>query len=617
MPCGCSPAPPCRWRRCSTTTSASSATSSAGTPLRESRAGTSSSWTCWGCPGCWSARRADCSSSRRSSSSFRVGLAQRLRTPSSRGLAIALSLAVVAQLLLYSQADWRAGVSWGPRWLDRPAADPDLDARARAGRPAPARTRRARRDDGGVGRRPGDRRLLVHEDERRAHLRAATPPRCAPRGIRATRRSSSNCGIRPRPASCSAAPAARSIGSDATVLRRRRGRPRLQPGRGRSKDGRSPAGARPRRRSLLIDGTVVGATETFIPRPDVDERCAPLAARAGASPPTPAGLPRASTCSSSPCGVDRRSDIRILREQPVTVASPPPTPGPRAGRARGAAAARRPERRGLLAHLVHDEPAVRSSAEGDEHVPDVDARRPARAGRTQAGPRRCGGACPAASRGADREQRTGALPRAAGRARPSARWDARSRRTPTTRRWRGGSPGRARTTRGRERMLRTLARYRDARGLYRTWLAPREQYQCLDPGRDPNPADIAIQMHVYLMLRELDPPAAQTPLHGDPALGGRRRRLGLLREGAAGALSPQRGTASELGCATAAPDGAAGATRPGTGALERGWRVGSWRRPRRGRTRTRDGRSATCSRASAATTSPCFAGRRRCSTTTI
>jgi hypothetical protein len=60
-----------------------------------------------------------------------------------------------------------------------------------------------------------------------------------------------------------------------------------------------------------------------------------------------------------------------------------------------------------------------------------------------------------------------------------------------------------------QRMLRTLASYRDARGLYRTWLAPLKKYQCLDPGRDPDPADLVIQMHVYLMLRELDPPAAR------------------------------------------------------------------------------------------------------------
>jgi hypothetical protein len=60
----------------------------------------------------------------------------------------------------------------------------------------------------------------------------------------------------------------------------------------------------------------------------------------------------------------------------------------------------------------------------------------------------------------------------------------------------------------RPAMLRTLASYRDPRGLYRTWLAPRERYQCLDPGRDPDPADVAIQMHVLLLLAEIDHDAA-------------------------------------------------------------------------------------------------------------
>jgi hypothetical protein len=46
-----------------------------------------------------------------------VGLIQRLRAPNSKGRAVALSFAAAAQFLLYSQADWRAGVSWGPRWL--------------------------------------------------------------------------------------------------------------------------------------------------------------------------------------------------------------------------------------------------------------------------------------------------------------------------------------------------------------------------------------------------------------------------------------------------------------------------------------------------------------------
>jgi hypothetical protein len=57
--------------------------------------------------------------------------------------------------------------------------------------------------------------------------------------------------------------------------------------------------------------------------------------------------------------------------------------------------------------------------------------------------------------------------------------------------------------------LATLAEYRTSRGLYQTWLSPRDRYQCLDPGSDPNPRDLAIQMHVFLLLAREDPPAAR------------------------------------------------------------------------------------------------------------
>ena len=57
--------------------------------------------------------------------------------------------------------------------------------------------------------------------------------------------------------------------------------------------------------------------------------------------------------------------------------------------------------------------------------------------------------------------------------------------------------------------LATLAQFRRADGLYRTWLAPRERYECIDPGKDPNPADIAIQMHVLMLLTQADPAAAR------------------------------------------------------------------------------------------------------------
>lgn len=55
--------------------------------------------------------------------------------------------------------------------------------------------------------------------------------------------------------------------------------------------------------------------------------------------------------------------------------------------------------------------------------------------------------------------------------------------------------------------LATLRQYRTGEGLYRTWLAPREAWQCLNPGSDPNPADIAIQMHLLMLLAEAQPRA--------------------------------------------------------------------------------------------------------------
>lgn len=58
--------------------------------------------------------------------------------------------------------------------------------------------------------------------------------------------------------------------------------------------------------------------------------------------------------------------------------------------------------------------------------------------------------------------------------------------------------------------LATIEQYRAPNGLYRSWLARRENFQCLDPGADPNPTDIAIQMHLLMLLAEARPPAAQS-----------------------------------------------------------------------------------------------------------
>src|SRR5260221_333461 len=56
--------------------------------------------------------------------------------------------------------------------------------------------------------------------------------------------------------------------------------------------------------------------------------------------------------------------------------------------------------------------------------------------------------------------------------------------------------------------LATLGQFRAANGLYKTWLPPQDRYQCIDPGRDPNPTDIGIQMHMLMLLAQVDRPAA-------------------------------------------------------------------------------------------------------------
>jgi len=63
-------------------------------------------------------------------------------------------------------------------------------------------------------------------------------------------------------------------------------------------------------------------------------------------------------------------------------------------------------------------------------------------------------------------------------------------------------------------VLRTLDSYRDSNGLYRTWLASREQYVSIDPGKDPNTGDIVIQMHVIMFLAKTDPDAARMAWDG-------------------------------------------------------------------------------------------------------
>lgn len=62
----------------------------------------------------------------------------------------------------------------------------------------------------------------------------------------------------------------------------------------------------------------------------------------------------------------------------------------------------------------------------------------------------------------------------------------------------------------RRAALATMNAYRTPEGFYRTWLAPPNRFRCINPGKDPDPADIGIQMHVFQLLVLADRGAAST-----------------------------------------------------------------------------------------------------------
>jgi hypothetical protein len=432
-----------------------------------------------------------------------VGLTRRLRTPSSRRLAIALSVAVVAQLLVYSQADWRAGVSWGPRWLVdllpilvwmlapaplllRPLARALLVATmvAAVGVQAVGAFWYTKTSD----------ELIFAGDP--ASMRAAWDPSNTPFLVELRHP--------PAPAElrCGARGAVERVG--ATVLHDDGASVELQAGEliegGALTCGRTPAHA-----LVLIDGAVIGTTQTFTPRPDVDRALHTAASSGWRVTADTRGVAPGEHVLQLAVRVAPRSDIRIVREQAVKVAATDL-------RELAARAARRlrDDQSAAGYWLTTHTTSPRYEAPRQEmntYLTSilVDLLAPV------ARKRRLDGALARARRHLAAQIESNGLVRYHGLPDGPGIGTLGCVITPdaddTALAWRIAGKG-ARDPRMR-RMLRMLARYRNARGLYRTWLAPLAKYQCLDPGRDPDPADLVIQMHVYLMLRELDRPAAR------------------------------------------------------------------------------------------------------------
>jgi hypothetical protein len=273
---------------------------------------------------------------------------------------------------------------------------------------------------------------------------------------------------------------------------------------------------------VLVDGIMVGSTGDFLPRPDVNEAMHTTSPSGWHIIANTHGIAPGEHVLQLAVRVEPRSEARVIREQRVSVTAPEPpaeaapvpqksAPGPELEAMAARAASL------LREHQSGDGFWLTAYTNGDYEAPRQEMN-------TYLTSMLVDGLSPIAhQRGlddvVDRARRhLAAQIESDGLVRYHGLPDGPTIGTQgcvitpdaddTALVWRIAGPGAGDPR--QQLMLAELARYRDARGLYRTWLAPRRDYQCIDPGRDPDPTDIAIQMHVYLMLRQLDPPAAQS-----------------------------------------------------------------------------------------------------------
>jgi hypothetical protein len=444
-----------------------------------------------------------------------LGLAQRLRAPGTRSLAFALSVAAIVQLLVYSRMDWRAGMSWGPRymtdmlpvlvWMLAPAA---LVLQP-LGRALFVLTVAASVVVQGIGAfwytGTSDEKIFADPTSMRAAWDFANLPFLAE--------------LRHPPArgdlQCNNSVFVDRIG--ATLQPARVAPALLAPGS--VLEGWALAcGRTPAELFLLIDGVVIASTQHFLPRPDVDAAMHTKSLSGWRVSADVRGVRPGERVLQVALRVEPGSQPRIVREQRVIVTPQEPSSAPAPASATGLAAMEdratfvlrdRQSAAGYWLTSYTSQPqfeAPRAEMNTFLTAMMVDLLSPI------ARERGLDDLVERARRHLVAQIESDGLVRYHGLPNGPAIGTLGCVITPdaddTALAWRITDGGAADSR--RESMLKKLAVYRDARGLYRTWLAPREQYQCLDPGRDPNPADATIQMHVYLMLRKLDPPAAQS-----------------------------------------------------------------------------------------------------------
>jgi hypothetical protein len=440
-----------------------------------------------------------------------IGLAVRLRDPRTRQLTIALSVAVLAQILLYSQTDWRAGTSWGPRWLT------DLvPIMVWMLAPAPAALRPAVRRVFAVTIVAAIAVQLIGafwytgvSDDRifsgPAHsMEAAWKPANTPFLVE-LRHGPATADLR-----CGAGGHAERIGNK--ILTGDGSTSSLT--QGAAIEGwaltcnRSPAQI-----IALVDGVVVGATTQFTPRPDVNRAFGTTAPPGWHLDANLNGVAPGAHTLQLVVRVAPRSDIRVLQELPVTVAPGAGAPAPGADLATLAARAAQRIRDDQsdsgywLTTFTSGKAYSKPQRELNTYTPAVlaDLLAPV------AGADGLGSSVAKAQHFLANQIEPSGLVRYHGLPDAPTIGTLGCKITPdaddTALAWRvsGSNMKDSRV----KSMLKTLARFRRSDGLYKTWLAAQSDYECIDPGTDPDPADLVNNMHIYLMLRRASPPAAR------------------------------------------------------------------------------------------------------------
>lgn len=447
-----------------------------------------------------------------------LGLRERLRNPESKNLALMLTFAVVMQLLLYSQLDWRAGVSWGPRWFTDM-----LPILVWMVAPAPLILRR-------LGRRLFIATIIASisvqiigafwytgiSDER---IFAGNP---------ASMSNAWNARNIPFLVELKHPRARRELLCDAVGSLDRMGLSTPIAGEkipilknGMELEGWAlTCGQTPAQLLVLIDGIVVGSTSNFLPRADVNaamNTASPAGWRVTANT---AGVASGERVLQLAARIESKSDIRILLQKRVLI---PEFPGAVLSSSQktvsandldrmAARAARRlwenqTEYGFWLTSYTSDLRYAAPQPEMNTFLTAILVDLLSPIARQQG----LDGAVDQARRHLTAQIEGNGLVRYHGLPDSPFVGKLGCAITPdsdnTALAWRIASldPTDPRFP----QMLEEINRYRNVDGLYRTWLAPRSEYRCLDPGRDPNPADLVIQMHVYLMLHKFRLPAAK------------------------------------------------------------------------------------------------------------